>query len=329
VIRTGPAAIAPPVSDHRVFATADPLGAHRYICDAYANTTMRLIGDQTSLRMRDEQHHLGWFSMSDFSHSAGLEQVAEPLDRLMVARVVEGHWQCDTIGESRRITPGELCLMAQPDRPCLIRWDAPVHMQFVSIDSAMLLDVAAAPGDLVPRFTALTPPSAASKQLVSTVLDYVVNDVVGNPAARNSPLVLHGAARTLAAALLEALPNTAAREPVVRDRIDAARSRVLHIAVGYVHDHAHEDISVADLAEAAGASRQAVHLAFQQHLQTTPRRYLERVRLDRVHRDLVDLDPESTTVEQVALLWGFAQLERFRRYYGHVYGTSPERTLRG
>jgi AraC-like DNA-binding protein len=329
MIRTGPAAVAPPPTDHRVFATEDPVGAHQYICDAYTNTTMRLIGDQTSLRMRDEQHDLGWFSVSDFSHSAGLEQIAEPLDRLMVARVVEGHWQCDTIGEHRRTAQGDVCLVAQPDRPCLIRWDAPVHMQFVSIDPAMLLDVAAAPGDLVPRFTALTPPSAGSKQLVGTVLDYVVNDVVANPATRNNPLILHSAARTLAAALLETFPNTASRDPVVSDRIDSARSRVLRVAVGYVHDHAHEDISVADLAEAAGVSRQAVHLAFRQHLQTTPTSYLEQVRLDRVHRDLVDLDPGTTTVEQVALLWGFGQLERFRRYYRHVYRANPEQTLRG
>ena len=55
-------------------STADPVHAHDYICDAYANTTMRLIGDQTSLRMRDEQHDLGWLTMSDFSHTAGLEQ---------------------------------------------------------------------------------------------------------------------------------------------------------------------------------------------------------------------------------------------------------------
>jgi AraC-like DNA-binding protein len=326
VIRTGPAVVAPP-TDHRVFSTDDPVGAHRYFCDAYTNTTMRPIGDQNSLAMRDEQHDLGWFTMSDFSHTAGLEQVAEPLDQLMVARVVEGRWQCDTIGENRRTVAGDLCLVAQPDRPFLIRWDAPVHMQFISIDPATLLDVAAAPGDLVPRFTALTPPSAGSKQLVATVLDYLVNDVVANPAARSSPLVLRSAARTLAAALLEALPNTASRDPVVSDRIDATRSRVLRVAVGYAHDHAHEDISVADLAEAAGASRQAVHLAFRHHLQTTPSSYLERVRLDRVHRDLVDLGPETTTVEQVALLWGFGQLERFRRYYFQVYKASPEQTL--
>jgi AraC-like DNA-binding protein len=329
VSRTHAVLSTPSSTDSRVFATADPVGAHDYICDAYANTRMRLIGDQTSFEMRDEQHNLGWFTMSDFRHSAGLEQIVEPLNRLMVARVVEGRWRCDTIGEERRTVPGDVCLVAQPDRPCLIRWDAPVHMQFISINPATLLDVAAAPGDLVPRFTMLTPPSAGSKQLVGTVLDHLVQDVVTNPAARSSPLVLRSAARTLAAALLEAFPSTASRDPVVSDRIDAARSRVLRVALGYVHDHAHEDISIADLAEAAGASRQAVHLAFRQHLQTTPRSYLERVRLDRMHRDLVDLDPQTTTVQQLALLWGFSQLDRFRRIYGHTYHTSPEQTLRG
>jgi AraC-like DNA-binding protein len=318
---------APPSIDHRVFSTADPVGAHDYICSAYSNTSMRLIGDQTSLRMRDEQHDFGWFTMSDFSHSAGLEQIAEPLNRLMVARVVQGRWRCDTIGEERRTVAGDVCLVAQPDRPYLIRWDAPVHLQFMSIDPTTLLDVAAAPDDLVPRFTALTPPSAGSQQLVATVMDYLVKDVVGNPATRSNPLVLHSAARTLAAALLEAFPNTASRDPVVSDRVQAANSRVLRTAVAYVHDHAHEDISVRSLAEAAGASRQAVHLAFSRHLQTTPRAYLERVRLDRVHRDLADLDPSATTVNQVALLWGFLDVERFRHDYEHTFGMGPEQTL--
>lgn len=316
-------------SASRVFSTTDPVGAHQYICDAYSNTSMRLIGDQTSVHMRDEQHDLGWFTVSDFRHSAGLEQISEPIGRLMLARVVEGQWQCDTIGEDRQAGPGDICLVAQPDRPCLIRWDTSVHLQFVSIDPATLLDVAGAPGDLVPRFTSLTPVSAGTKQLIGSVMDHVVNDVVGNPAAAQTPRVLQSTARTLAAALLETFPNTATRDPVVRDRIDAARSRVLRAAVAYAHDHAHEDISVGDLAEAAGASRQAVHLAFRQHLQTTPRHYLDRTRLDRAHRDLTDLDPRTTTVEQVALLWGFAELERFRRHYCRIYGTSPELTLRG
>ena len=119
-------------------------------------------------------------------------------------------------------------------------------------------------------------------------MDHLVRDVVANPTALTRPALPPGPA----AALLEAFPNNAMRDPIVRDRIDAARSQVLRAAVGYVHDHAHEDITISDLAAAAGVSRQAVHLAFRQHLQSTPSCYLERVRLDRVHRDLTDLDPQ-------------------------------------
>lgn len=322
-----PVATGPPASAHSSFATDDPNGAHEYICRQYSKTRMRPIGDQTSLRMRDEQHELGPITVSEFSHTAGLEQVAEPIDRLMVARVMSGRWQRDTIGEQAQIGRGDVCLIAQPDRPCYIRWDAAVQMQFVWFDPSVLLDVAAAPRDMVPRFTSLSPVSADGQQLLSRVLDYVVHEVVANEAVAQSPISRTSTARTLAAAMLEVFPNNAVRDPVVSDRIDGARSRVLRGAVAYLHDHAHEDVSVRDLAEAVGASRQAVHLAFRQHLQTTPGAYLEQVRLDRVHRDLTDLDPQSTTVEQIARLWGFNAVDRFRRYYCHTFGISPEQTL--
>ena len=315
-------------ADCRVFSTADPLRAHDYICSTYTQAGMRLVGDQTGLRMRDTQHDLGSFVLSDFAYTAGVQLMAEPLGRLMVARVLSGQWQCDTIGEQRLAKPGDVLLVAQPDRPYLSFWNSPVRLQLIAFDPSVLLDIAAARGDLVPRFTTLTPASAGSKQLVTTVMDHLLTDVVANPAARASSLALRSATRTLAAALLDAFPSNAIRDPIVSDRTDAVRSRVLRAAVAYVHDHAHEDITTGDLAAAAGVSRQAVHLAFRQHLGSTPRRYLERLRLDRAHRDLTDLDPRSTTVDQVALLWGFTRLERFRRDYGHTYGTSPEQTLR-
>jgi transcriptional regulator GlxA family with amidase domain len=203
-----------------------------------------------------------------------------------------------------------------------------VHLHAVSLDPTILLDVAAAPGDLVPRFTSLTPRSGQDAKLLGTILDYVANEVVAAGVVARYPSILNCTARTLAAALLECFPNTAARDPVVQDRIDAARSQVLRRAVAYIHDHAHTEISIRTLAEASRATRQAVHLAFRQHLQTTPRAYLERVRLDRVHRDLTDLAPSATTVEDVALRWGFSRLERFRADYLRTFGCSPERTLR-
>lgn len=320
--------LAPPADRERsVFSTRDPAEAHAYVCRTYSDTDMTLVGDQSRFRLREEQADLGAFALITFGHTAGLELVAEPLNRLMVAQVASGAWQRETIGEEGTYGPGEVCVVAQPDRPSLTRWTASVHLQIVVLDPSTLLEVAAAPGDLVPRFTSLTPASVQGRQLVSTVLDHMVHDVAGNPRARRNPIIRARAARTLAAALLEALPSTAVRDPVVVDRVDAMRSRVLRTSLAYLHDYAHTDVSVRHLAEAAGASRQAVHLAFRQHLQTTPNAYLERVRLDRVHRDLTDLDPAVTTVEDVSVLWGFPRFERFRRQYRAAYGVDPEHTL--
>ena len=320
---------SPPDGEGRtVFSTRNPAEAHAYVCRTYSDTDMTLIGDQSRFRLQEEQADLGSLALITFSHTTGVELVAEPLNRLMVAHVTSGQWQSETIGEARTCGPGDVCVVAQPDRPFLTRWTAPVRLHLVALDPATLLEVAAAPGDLVPRFTSLTPTGTQGRQLVSTVLDHIVHDVAGNPRARHNPVIRARAARTLAAALLEALPSTAVRDPSVVDRIDATRSRVLRTSVAYLHDYAHTDVSVRQLAEAAGASRQAVHLAFRKHLQTTPYAYLERVRLDRVHRDLTDLDPAVTTVEDVALLWGFASVERLRRQYLAAFDVEPEQTLR-
>ena len=311
---------APPPA--RVFSTADPAEAHAYLCRTYISTTARPLGDQARLRMCDEQHDLGRVGVQDFRYTAGLEQLIPPVGRLMLVRTVAGRWRRDTIGEERRMGPGDICLAAQPDRPHLARWEEPVRLQVVGLDPTLLLDAAPGRDHLLPRFTGLGPSSPQGRQLLTAAFDAVVRwAAVGGPARTE-------VATDLAAALVASVPNTAEPGPVAGGRLNAARPRVLRVAIGHVHDHAHADIGIQDLADAAGVSRQAVHLAFRRHLGTTPRAYLERVRLDRLHRDLTDLDPDVTTVDQLARLWGFGRLDRLRRDYERTYGATPEATLR-
>ena len=70
-----------------------------------------------------------------------------------------------------------------------------------------------------------------------------------------------------------------------------------------------------------------MQLAFRRHLDTTPTRYLRRVRLDHAHRQLLTADPERDTVTAVAYRWGFASSSRFAAYYRTAYGVSPSSTL--
>ena len=58
---------------HCIFSTTDPEEAHAYVCRTYVETSIQPIGDQAHLRMRDERHDLGPFSIENFTHTAGLK----------------------------------------------------------------------------------------------------------------------------------------------------------------------------------------------------------------------------------------------------------------
>ena len=88
-------------------------------------------------------------------------------------------------------------------------------------------------------------------------------------------------------------------------------------------EHAHEDISIADVAAGCCVSIRAVQLAFRRHLDITPQVYLRRVRLDHAHRDLLAGDPAHDSVTAVAYRWGFSSSSRFAAYYRQAYDVPP------
>jgi transcriptional regulator GlxA family with amidase domain len=99
-------------------------------------------------------------------------------------------------------------------------------------------------------------------------------------------------------------------------------------AVGFIEANADIDITIADIARAAGVTARAVQLAFRRHLDITPAGYLRRVRLDQAHRELQAADPDHGSVTAVAYRWGFSSPSRFASYYRRAYGVPPSHTLR-
>jgi AraC-like DNA-binding protein len=57
--------------------------------------------------------------------------------------------------------------------------------------------------------------------------------------------------------------------------------------------------------------------------------YLRRVRMARVHEDLVAADPHLTTATIIARRWGFGHYGRFAAEYLRRYGRKPSETLKG
>ena len=154
--------------------------------------------------------------------------------------------------------------------------------------------------------------------------------VLGHLAA--TPAYPHAAARRMEdslrdAALFELLlawPNNYTRG------LDAPAALPLSTrrARDYIHSHAADVPSVADIARAAGVGVRALGRGFERHFGVSPQRYLQQYRLDRVREDLRAAAP-GVTVTAVAAQWGFWQLGSFAARYRERFGESPSQTLNG
>jgi transcriptional regulator GlxA family with amidase domain len=108
----------------------------------------------------------------------------------------------------------------------------------------------------------------------------------------------------------------------------AAQPQTLRRAIEFIHDNAHRDIGLSDIAAAINVTPRSVQYTFRRHLGTTPLEYLRRVRLDRAHRDLQAADPSVDTVMEIAGRWQFGHPGRFSMAYKEAFGRPPSRTLR-
>jgi transcriptional regulator GlxA family with amidase domain len=105
--------------------------------------------------------------------------------------------------------------------------------------------------------------------------------------------------------------------------------RCVRKAVELIEAHAHEPLTVEDIAEAVGCSVRALQSGFRQHLGSSPLTYLRDVRLELVHEDLLNAGPSrGVSVTEVALNRGFTHLGRFAQAYRERFGVAPSETLR-
>lgn len=196
--------------------------------------------------------------------------------------------------------------------------------RIVQVNRAALEEVAGergtAPGQLVLDHTVRLDERAlrvwrSSVQLIShTVLD-----------RQASPLLQAEMGRLGALALLELYPVVSASLP---DELLLPRNAHVRRAVEYVHEHAHLPITSTDLARVASLSLRALQIAFQRAFDLSPNAYIRQVRLDRVRDVLLQGDPATTSIAEVAREWGFAHAGRFSATYHLRHGEYPRETLR-
>jgi AraC-like DNA-binding protein len=312
-----------------VFETTDVDVAEQLLSSSYANLRIDARGQRGGLKMTRSRlspsarlDHNQWTLAFDIT-------AGTPLGVLAIGHLRDGQGCYRSDGSERWYGPGDVFLAPQPEHG-YTGTTTNADIEVAVLDPALLSQAAGtAPGRAQPpvRFTSYEPVSPRAAQTWKTTSAYVRDTVLASPDAATQPLLVASTVRLLAAVALATFPHNALTEPTSADRRDA-HPGTLRRAREFIDEHAHEDITAADIAAAACVTVRAVQLAFRRQLDSTPMQYLHQVRLAAAHRDLVTADPARTTVTAVAYRWGFASPSRFAASYRHAYGLSPSRTLR-
>jgi AraC-like DNA-binding protein len=107
-----------------------------------------------------------------------------------------------------------------------------------------------------------------------------------------------------------------------------ASPRAVAEAMALLRSEPEHPWTVGELAGRVHVSVRALQSAFARSVGVSPMRYLRQVRLSRVHAELLDANPETTTVTEVAARWGFIHHGHFAAGYRARFGEPPVHTLR-
>ncbi|MGQ4615841.1 AraC-like ligand-binding domain-containing protein [Nocardia sp. R7R-8] len=178
----------------------------------------------------------------------------------------------------------------------------------------------AAPILFDPQMDLTTPGNKSFRGLLSLFVEAV------DAAAEPSTIAVREFEGLLISQLILGQPNN------YRDELDrkprATVARPIARAVELIEAHAHEPLTVDDIAYAVGIGPRALQDGFRRYYNTTPTAYLREIRLHRVRTELLQADPTVTTVTDVAVRWGFLHLGRFSAAYSRRFGETPSQTLR-
>lgn len=112
------------------------------------------------------------------------------------------------------------------------------------------------------------------------------------------------------------IPHPSAPPAAVTRVMDAVRERP-----GDPYD-------AAGLAAIARVGVRSLQDAFRRYVGMSPTAFVNEVRLQHVHAQLLRAEPGTTTVAEVGYQWGFTHLGRFGQRYRARFGETPSQTLR-
>jgi AraC-like DNA-binding protein len=302
------------------WATPDLAEAHDLIRAEYG-ASLRIRDSRTRTRpLSVDRRQTPTFECHDVRLPAQLQFDVEDYGSVVIAALQAGTVTANSDAHGVSYRRGDVFMSNFPGARYRCYCDhATSHTVTIPVRS-LAEQAGVAPSSL--RFMSGNPVNAAAAAKWVSTLE-TIERLLADPATAN-PIVLGKAGRMLAARVLEIFPVTSTRGTEHPGRLVP---NFLRRAIAYMEENAAADISVVDIAAAVELTAEGVTYMFRRHLGVGPLDHLRRIRLDRAHRDLLDHDPESTTVFSIAARWGFPHLPTFEELYSGSYGQPPQDTL--
>ena len=95
----------------------------------------------------------------------------------------------------------------------------------------------------------------------------------------------------------------------------------------FIRESSRGPVQLDDLCGNLGISRRGVELIFRKSFGIGPSAFIRQQRLHGVRRALLENGPDSVTVKESAIQWGFLHMGHFSRNYRELFGECPSETL--
>ena len=133
--------------------------------------------------------------------------------------------------------------------------------------------------------------------------------------------------RALESRLLE-IVNDCLEPSGRQDRVESASRRRFYVRKAIARiESADHPLTVIELAGMVGVSQRTLSYAFQQVFDMNPCTYLQLQRLNAAHKELIQTDPQATSITNIAFKWGFNNASRFSQLHKKFFDESPSQSL--
>lgn len=125
-------------------------------------------------------------------------------------------------------------------------------------------------------------------------------------------------------ALIQCLANS---DTTPKKRPKKLKDYALTQALACIEGQLNETLTVSRLCQIAGVSNRTLEHAFKERFGVPPKTYIKYLRLNRLHRDLIAMDPKPGMISQAAHNWGFWHMGQLAKDYKSLFGELPSATL--